>query len=106
LPQGIARLVAESRIGKHAVAEMSQATARLLQAAAGIVGGEAALAKELNIGETLMRAYIQQRRPLPDFLLLRTVDLVLDHTGKPLADPAVRQALGDAHYPELKSDSS
>ena len=34
-----------------------------------------------------MRAYIQQRRPLPDFLLLRTVDLVLDHTAKSLADP-------------------
>jgi hypothetical protein len=105
LPQGIARLVAESRIGKHAVAEMSQATVRLLQAAAGIVGGEAALAKELNIGETLMRAHpaAQAAAGFP----------AAAHGG-PRARPhrraarrsAVRRALGYAHYPELKSDSS
>ncbi|HYR34740.1 MAG TPA: hypothetical protein VEQ87_10655, partial [Burkholderiales bacterium] len=39
------------------------------------------LAKELNIGELLVRAYIDERRPLPDFLLLRLVDLVLERAG-------------------------
>jgi hypothetical protein len=60
---------------------MNQATVRLLQAAVDIVGGEAALAQELNIGDVLMRAYLEERRPLPDFLLLRLVDVVLAHTA-------------------------
>ena len=60
---------------------MNQATVRLLQAAVDIVGGEGTLAQELNIGDVLMRAYLEERRPLPDFLLLRLVDIVLAHTG-------------------------
>jgi len=50
-----------------------------------IFGGEAALAKHLNIGELLMRAYIEERRPLPDFLLLRAVDVVLENIKRPQA---------------------
>ena len=64
---------------------MSQATARVLRAAAEVLGGEAALAKHLNIGELLMRAYIEERRPLPDFLLLRAVDVVLENIKRPQA---------------------
>ncbi len=53
---------------------MSDVTVRLLQTAAEILGGEGALARHLNIGTLLMRAYLEGRRPLPDFLLLRTVE--------------------------------
>ena len=81
---------------------MSEATVRLLQAAAEILGGEAALAKHLNIGELLMRAYMEERRPLPDFLLLRAVDVVLESINRPPAKPAAAQAADDA-VPELKS---
>ena len=75
---------------------MSDATVRLLQAAAEILGGEEALAKHLNIGELLMRAYLEQRRPLPDFLLLRAVDIVLEHAKQPATDPKAAQVAADA----------
>jgi len=64
---------------------MSHATAHVLRAATEIFGGEAALAKHLNIGELLIRAYIEERRPLPDFLLLRAVDVVLENIKRPQA---------------------
>jgi hypothetical protein len=74
---------------------MSEATVRLLQAAAEILGSEAALARHLNIGELLLRAYLEERRPLPDFLLLRAVDVVLESVkrlpAKPAAAPAVNE---------------
>jgi hypothetical protein len=56
---------------------VSGATARLLEAAAQIAGGEQRLAEHLHIGEVLLRAYLEDRRPLPDSLLLKVVDLVL-----------------------------
>ena len=65
-------------------AAMSQATVKLLQAAADIVGGEEALARHLSIGALLLRAYLDGRRELPDYLMLRCVDVVLEH-AKPLA---------------------
>ena len=81
---------------------MSQATARVLRAAAEVLGGEAALAKHLNIGELLMRAYIEERRPLPDFLLLRAVDVVLENIKRPQARPPTTQPVDEA-VRELKS---
>ena len=72
---------------------MSEATARLLETAAEILGGDEALARYLNIGELLMRAYLEGRRPLPDFLLLRTVDIVLDHVKRPAPHPRAAAAL-------------
>ena len=90
---------------KYARKAMSAATVRLLQAASEILGSEAALAKHLNIGEFLMRAYMQERRPLPDFLLLRAVDVVLDNINRPAAKPAAMQAADDA-VRELKSRST
>jgi hypothetical protein len=84
---------------------MSQATTRVLRAAAEIFGGEAALAKHLNIGELLMRAYIEERRPLPDFLLLRAVDVVLENIKRPQARPAATQLVDEA-VRELKSRST
>jgi len=66
---------------------MSQTTVKLLQAAAEILGGEEALARRLEIGEVLMRAYLEERRPLPDFLLLRAVDVVIEHNKGQAAAP-------------------
>jgi len=60
---------------------MSHATRKLLQTAAEIIGGEEALADHLNITKFLLRSYLEERRPLPDFLLLRAVDVVLEQVN-------------------------
>jgi len=64
---------------------MSNATVKLLRAAAEILGSEAALARHFNIGALLLRAYLEERRPLPDYLMLRAVDIVLEHVKQPAA---------------------
>ncbi len=56
---------------------MSATTVRLLEAASEIVGGEAALARYLGIGETLLGRFMEDTRELPDGLLLRAVDIIL-----------------------------
>jgi len=66
---------------------MSQTTLKLLRAAAEILGGEEALARRMDIGQILLRAYMQERRPMPDFLLLRVVDVVLEHNKAQAARP-------------------
>ena len=58
---------------------MSHATVKLLKAAAEILGSEEALARHLSIGMSLLRVYLEERRPLPDVLLLRAVDIVLEN---------------------------
>jgi hypothetical protein len=57
---------------------MSTSTIKLLQAAAEIAGGENALAARLRIGENLLTAYLSGTHPLPDLLLLRAVDIILE----------------------------
>jgi hypothetical protein len=57
---------------------MSSSTARLLQAAAEVVGGEKALANELGISEKLLSKFMADFISLPDPLFLRAVDIVLD----------------------------
>lgn len=52
---------------------------RLLRAAAEIANGEKELAQRLGIGETLLARFLAGLAPLPDPLLLRTVDIVLSH---------------------------
>jgi hypothetical protein len=56
---------------------MSATSVRLLQVAAEIVGGEAALAGVLGIGDTLLAKFMADRLELPDTLLLRAVDIIL-----------------------------
>jgi hypothetical protein len=58
---------------------MRSSTARLLQAAAEIVGGEKALARELGISEKLLSRFMADFISLPDPLFLRVADIVLDH---------------------------
>ena len=72
---------------------MSDSTVRLLRAAAEILGGEAKLARHLDITDLLLRAYLESRRPLPDYLLLRAVDVVLDNISKPQAKRLVEDAV-------------
>ena len=56
---------------------MSKTAAKLLEAAAEIVGGENALAQCLGIGPSLLAKLMTGTMPLPDTLLLRAVDIVL-----------------------------
>ncbi len=61
---------------------MSEATVRLLQAAVEILGDERILAERLEIDEPLLKAFMEDRRGLPDSLLLKTVDIVLSATSE------------------------
>ena len=56
---------------------MSKTAAKLLEAAAEIVGGENALAQRLGVGPSLLAKFMTGSMPLPDTLLLRAVDIVL-----------------------------
>lgn len=56
---------------------MTSSTARLLQAAADVVGGKKALANELGISEKLLSRFMADSVSLPDALFLRAVDIVL-----------------------------
>ncbi len=69
---------------------MSEATVRLLQAAADVLGGQGRLAERLEIRESLLEAYIQDRLAIPDALLLRTVDILLSATPEPRPSPPRR----------------
>jgi len=55
----------------------SDTTVKVLEAAAEIAGGRAALAHHLGIGETLLALFIAGERELPDVLLLRAIDVIL-----------------------------
>jgi transcriptional regulator with XRE-family HTH domain len=57
---------------------MTSNTVRLLRAAADVVGGEKALARELGISEKLLSRFMADFISLPDPLFLRAVDIVLD----------------------------
>ena len=57
---------------------MTSNTVRLLQAAAEVVGGQKALARELGISEKLLSRFMTEFISLPDPLFLRAVDIVLD----------------------------
>jgi hypothetical protein len=58
---------------------MSVTTVKLLAAAADMVGGVDRLAARLGISETVLLAYMADVRVLPDALLLRAVDIILEH---------------------------
>ena len=57
---------------------MSATTVRLLHAASDIAGGHTALAERLGIGETLLLKFLADDIELPDPLLLRAVDIILE----------------------------
>lgn len=57
---------------------MSTTSVKILQTASEIVGGNEALAERLGIGLRALGMFMQNRRHLPDALLLRVVDIILD----------------------------
>jgi hypothetical protein len=57
---------------------MSASTVRLLQAASELAGGRKALADRLGISETLLSKFMADSLELPDPLLLRAVDIILE----------------------------
>jgi hypothetical protein len=56
---------------------MSATTVKLLQAAAEIAGGEEALAERLGIRPRLLAKFMADSHELPDWLLLRAVDIII-----------------------------
>ena len=67
---------------------MSVTSAKLLQAAAEIVGGNRALAERLGVSHSLLMKFIANIVELPDPLLLRAVDIILaDRRAEPSLDP-------------------
>ena len=85
-PRRVARIIHErGKLFDHKqellrgfVKAMSATTVRLLRAAAEIVGGEKALCERLSIAETLLAKFMADICELPDLLLLRTVDIILE----------------------------
>lgn len=59
---------------------------RLLRAACVLAGGEEALARRLETSVPLLRKYLHGRNELPQSLLLRTVDLLLESQSGPAFD--------------------
>jgi hypothetical protein len=57
---------------------VSATTVKLLHAASEIAGGHTALAERLGIGETLLSKFLSDDVELPDPLLLRAVDIILE----------------------------
>lgn len=79
---------------------MSVTTVKLLAAAAEIVGGNGALAGRLGIGEKLLSAYMVDMRQLPDPILLRAVDIILQDRQSPL-QPGVQTAVEPSRQESL-----
>lgn len=67
---------------------MSVTSAKLLQAAAEIVGGNRALAERLGVSHSLLVKFMADTVELPDPLLLRAVDIILaDRRAEQPLDP-------------------
>ena len=75
---------------------LSATSVKLLQAASEIVGGDRALARHLGIGEAALRKLMSGSQALPDFLLLRAVDIILaDRQTRPSPDQPSGQPSAD-----------
>jgi hypothetical protein len=66
---------------------VSATTVKLLRAASEIMGGDKALADHLHIGEALLARYMADERELPDPLLLRAVDIIIEDRQSRLPIP-------------------
>lgn len=71
---------------------MSTTTVKLLQTASEIAGSKAALAERLGVSETLLSKFLADNIELPDPLLLRAVDIILEDRESRFA-PASQPAL-------------
>lgn len=61
---------------------------RLLKNAAKTAGGVEAFATRVGISARLMRLYLEGRRPIPDELVFKAVDIVLDGPPASQSSPA------------------
>lgn len=70
---------------------MTTTSVKILQAASEIMGSNEALAERLGIGLYALTMYFEGRRHLPDSLLLRVVDVILEdrHSRLAVAQPVV-----------------
>ena len=59
--------------------ETAKATRLLLARAAVTLGGVDALASQLDISQRALTLYIQGHEAVPDALLLRVIDVILDY---------------------------
>jgi hypothetical protein len=59
--------------------ETAKATRQLLARAAVRLGGVDALASQLQISQRVLTLYIEGHEAVPDSLLLRVIDVILDH---------------------------
>ena len=64
---------------------MSTTSVKILQTASEILGGNEALAERLGIGLRALTVYMENRRHLPDSLLLQVVDIILEDRQSRLA---------------------
>jgi hypothetical protein len=71
---------------------VSATSVKLLQTAAEIVGGNDELAKRLGISERALAIFLADRRAIPDALLLRAVDIILE--DRPPFSSSARPAAG------------
>ena len=66
---------------------VSATTIGLLRAASDVLGGPKALAEQLGISEAQLSRYLADNPPLPDALLLRAVDVILEDRRPSFAQP-------------------
>ena len=58
---------------------MNEKSAKLLQAASEMVGGDQALAQRLGIDQSLLSRLMAGEQAMPEQVLLRTVDIIMEH---------------------------
>lgn len=73
--------------------ETTKATRQLLARAAVRLGGVDALASQLEISQRVLTLYIQGHEAVPDSLLLRVIDVILDY----LPDENTTGRAGQSH---------
>ena len=66
---------------------MSTTSVKILQAASEILGSDETLAERMGIGHTALAMFMDDRRELPDSLLLRVVDIILEDRQAHRAPP-------------------
>ena len=64
---------------------MTTTSVKILQTASEIVGGNEALAEHLGVGLRALGMFMENRRHLPDSLLLQVVDIILEDRQSRLA---------------------
>lgn len=80
-------------------AAMSATKHRLLLAACDAAGGAGPLAQALGLSEAMLRKYMSGAFPLPDPLLLRAVDFILEERESQLTHSAKGAASSDKRRP-------